>query len=85
MYVYPSTAQPVPSTVEVVRVPAGISDRYPLGGFFTVDGVQVTKLNEGTGPLPTPADPSKVGMAPGDFQVQVLSALAELKELIEAK
>jgi len=85
MYVYPSTGQPVPSSIEVVRVPAGISDRYPLGGFFTVDGVQVTKLNEGTGPLPTPTDPSKVGMATGDFQVQVLTALAELKALIVEK
>ena len=31
----------------VVRIPKGISDRFPLGGFFTEDGVQVTALKDG--------------------------------------
>jgi len=45
-YVYPLTNQPLPPELAatVVRVPPGISDRYPLGGYFTEDGVQVTKL-----------------------------------------
>lgn len=43
-YVYSANGQPVPPAVEVLRVPPGISSQYPLGGFFTEDGVQVTKL-----------------------------------------
>lgn len=32
----------------VVRVPPGISDKFPRGGFFTDDGIQVTQLKDAT-------------------------------------
>jgi hypothetical protein len=58
-YVY-LDGRSVPSSVEVTKLPPGMVLEHPLGGFFTMEGVQVTALkdeSDGIGIAP-PQDPT---------------------------
>lgn len=80
-YVYTLTGDPVPTGVQVYQIPPGVADKYPLGGWFTGDGQQVTKvLGEEEGfPLAPTQDSSAF------TKVDLIQELRDQLNRIEAK
>jgi hypothetical protein len=91
-YVYPKDGSRLPDDVaaSVTKVPPGISEKYPQGGFFTADGVQVTQMkdgDDGKDPWGRPAqDPSaymKVELTDAQLN-QILEPINKLTEALKA-